>query len=103
MTGRREPPNLPDPDHAPQEHPALGQEHRDQLAPYQPHLIRGKFRHRPLIAGTLAVRQHRDPLPPQTRHEHHLFHSFDLDSMAMLYTVIVNGFQRQTPVIIYDE
>jgi hypothetical protein len=35
--------------------------------------------------------------------QRHLFHSFDLDSMAMLYTVIVNGFQRQKPVIIYDE
>ena len=35
--------------------------------------------------------------------QRHLFHSFDLDSMAMIYTVIVNGFQRQKPVIIYDE
>jgi hypothetical protein len=35
--------------------------------------------------------------------QRHLFHCFELDSMAMLYTVIVNGFQPSRPVIIYDE
>ncbi len=35
--------------------------------------------------------------------QRHLFHSFELESMAMIYTVIVNGFKRQKPVIIYDE
>ncbi len=35
--------------------------------------------------------------------QRHLFHSFELDSMAMIYTAIVNGFKRQNLVIIYDE
>ena len=35
--------------------------------------------------------------------QRNLFHSFDLESMTMIYTVIVNGFQRHKPVIIYDE
>ena len=35
--------------------------------------------------------------------QRHLFHSFELDSMAMIYTAIVNGFKRQKLVIIYDE
>jgi hypothetical protein len=32
-----------------------------------------------------------------------LFHSFKLDSMAMIYTIIINGFQLAEPNIIYDE
>jgi hypothetical protein len=32
-----------------------------------------------------------------------LFHSFKLDSMAMIYTMIINGFRLAEPNIIYDE
>jgi hypothetical protein len=35
--------------------------------------------------------------------QRNLFHCFELDSMAMLYTVIVNGFRPPRPDIIYDE
>lgn len=35
--------------------------------------------------------------------QRNLFHCFDLDSMAMLYTAIVNGFRTRHPEIIYDD
>ena len=35
--------------------------------------------------------------------QRNLFHCFALDSMDMLYTVIVNGFRQARPDIIYDE
>jgi hypothetical protein len=35
--------------------------------------------------------------------QRNLFHCFDLDSMTMLYTAIVNGFRNRRPEIIYDD
>ena len=34
--------------------------------------------------------------------QRNIFHCFELDSMALLYTVIVNGFRARSPEIIYD-
>jgi hypothetical protein len=35
--------------------------------------------------------------------QRNLFHCFELDSMSMLYTAIVNGFRARRPEIIYDD
>ena len=54
----------------------------------------------PLFQAALERAGSKQALWDQQRN---LFHCFALESMAILYTVIVNGFRPAEPDIIYDE